>query len=25
VDVEAFLYWYNEPQARIVSAVKAEG
>ena len=25
VDLEAFLYWYNAPQARIISAVKAEG
>ena len=25
IDLEAFLYWYNAPQARVISAVKAEG
>ena len=25
IDLEAFLYWYNAPQARIICAVKAEG
>ena len=25
IDLEAFLYWYNAPQARIINAVKAEG
>ena len=24
IDLEAFLYWYNAPQARIINAVKVE-